>query len=420
MKKTSEGAIAGWLITAWFIWLVVVLSTLISVCVIFQFDREPWDWGSRDLSIIAMAAALAILFAWMSYLAPSFFFRRRGGRILKNRGAAYLAQFLFAMLVAYMVCVLGQVCAFTGLPPLVVAAVFFGCTWCLFIVHLPTERKIRAWSDDSSAEGGSEVTEALGAARDEMTATGVWEESTRVLKKRGAALFAVAGAWMLPASVVLFFWTQWLSTLETLGPIENNSSTVILTPFWAAALGSGILVAAGALAGRSVGFVESMAGTFRRLVALIVAVAVVRLAAQVGFLLLVVPGVLLSIRFALTVPILMVEERGPIEALKASWARTREYQLTIFYALVPIWLFIVVTALIPMVFWANVAAPTATNSLAGVSTNAVALFSALGWGGSTLASVLFATVESVLHKQVSGDVGVLSAGPHLTFGTDDD
>lgn len=90
-----------------------------------------------------------------------------------------------------------------------------------------------------------------------------------------------------------------------------------------------------------------------------IAFGVARLATWVGFWLLVVPEVLLSIRFAVTVPVLMVEKRGPTEALKASWARTREYQLTIFYAFVPVGLVLLATALVWMVLWTNVVAPPA-------------------------------------------------------------
>jgi hypothetical protein len=399
-KKTSESAIAGWLITAWFVWLVAVLSTLGSLYVVFHGDPEPWDWGSPVVRTIAMWTVLATLFAWLSYLAPSFFFRRRGKGILKYTSAYYFMHFIIAMFLAEMVCVMGQVCAFTGLPPGAVAAVFFVGTWCLFIFHFPTERKIRAWSDDSSVAGGGEPTETLDATGGEITATGVLEESAQVLRKRGVALFGATGAWLLPAAVVYFFWMRWLSGLETIGPIQENSGTIVWIPFSAAALGAGVSLAAGALAGRKVGFMESMTDASRRLVPLIVAFAVVRLATWVGGWLLVVPGVLLAIRFALTVPVLMLEERGPLEALKVSWARTREYQLTIFYAFVPVGLVLVVTALVRMVLWTNVVAPPASNSWVGVSVTATAVLCALTWGAATLATVLLAAVESVVYLQV--------------------
>ena len=66
------------------------------------------------------------------------------------------------------------------------------------------------------------------------------EGSLQVLKKRGVALFGAAGAWMLPAAVVHFFWSGCRSRLQR----------------W----GTGVSLAAGALAGRKVGFMESMAG----------------------------------------------------------------------------------------------------------------------------------------------------------------
>lgn len=61
-----------------------------------------------------------------------------------------------------------------------------------------------------------------------------------------------------------------------------------------------------------------------------------------GILLLVVPGVILAIRWSIAVPILLAEEQGVSESLSESWARTKGHALAILVAyLVPLALLIV-------------------------------------------------------------------------------
>ncbi|MDX1610855.1 MAG: YciC family protein [Candidatus Thermoplasmatota archaeon] len=54
------------------------------------------------------------------------------------------------------------------------------------------------------------------------------------------------------------------------------------------------------------------------------------LAIGIGFVLLVVPGVILAVRLAFTPFILVDQHAGPVEALKASWEATRGYGWSIF------------------------------------------------------------------------------------------
>jgi hypothetical protein len=51
----------------------------------------------------------------------------------------------------------------------------------------------------------------------------------------------------------------------------------------------------------------------------------------IGFILLIVPGIILAVRLSF-VPFLVVDEgRGPVEAIMESWKRTAGYGLTIFF-----------------------------------------------------------------------------------------
>ena len=67
-----------------------------------------------------------------------------------------------------------------------------------------------------------------------------------------------------------------------------------------------------------------------RLVLLFVSLLVVGIAILVGLLFFVLPGLYLWARFYLAPPAVMLDDRGPIEALGESWARTEGDTLTVF------------------------------------------------------------------------------------------
>lgn len=237
-------------------------------------------------------------------------------------------------------------------------------------------------------------------ARTRITATGALTECISVLKAEGGLMFVACGACMLPAAVLNYYWMRRLSTLETLGPFDTSVDDVALLPFWAAALGAGVLIANGALARHDVGFAESIAGAFRRLVPLVVAVAVIRFATVVGLLLLVVPGVLLGVRLGLTAPALMIERLGPLEALKRSWNLTRHHQVTIFYAFIPVWLLslgAMVGAVVPLRDTMDI---QAQNPLQDLTPFTGVLTCTYSWFATTITSILFAALETVLYVQV--------------------
>ena len=79
------------------------------------------------------------------------------------------------------------------------------------------------------------------------------------------------------------------------------------------------------VARRGPGSIETETGStpvgLRVLVALLAAV-VAALATSVGFVLLVLPGLYLLVRFYLVVPAVVLDDAGPLEALGRSWERT--------------------------------------------------------------------------------------------------
>jgi len=86
------------------------------------------------------------------------------------------------------------------------------------------------------------------------------------------------------------------------------------------------------LGGRPVRFGAMLSAGFGRLLPLIGAGIVTALLVWVGFLLLVVPGIIIACGLAATIPAVVAERKGPIEALRRSWGLTRGYRGKIFLA----------------------------------------------------------------------------------------
>jgi hypothetical protein len=59
VEKQGTGEIAVWLITAWFIWTVLFISTFISAFVIFRMNQEPWE--GTDSAVLSAAIVVCLL-----------------------------------------------------------------------------------------------------------------------------------------------------------------------------------------------------------------------------------------------------------------------------------------------------------------------------------------------------------------------
>lgn len=84
-----------------------------------------------------------------------------------------------------------------------------------------------------------------------------------------------------------------------------------------------------AVRGREPAFDDLLAG-FRRYVDVVVGMFLVSVIVAVGFVLLVVPGVIAFVRLSFTPLLLVDREMGPVEAIKASWEHTRGYGWSLF------------------------------------------------------------------------------------------
>lgn len=186
-----------------------------------------------------------------------------------------------------------------------------------------------------------------------------------------------------------------------MGYFDTDIALLVSTPFYAVASGSVVLLVMGVLGGREVGIASAIRGSLRHLVPLVIATFLIWTATRIGFLLLVVPGILLSIRLAVTVPVLMVEEVGPLEALRRAWTLSRAHQLAIFGGVAVVWLVagaLVIGAVFPFLDWA---AGRNGNPFHGLSMGSIALTSALSWCATTITTVLLATLATVLYVQIT-------------------
>ncbi len=154
-----------------------------------------------------------------------------------------------------------------------------------------------------------------------------------------AGFFAVAV--MLPAFVVGMIAALAVGAGTSEGGLQGGSSTAFLVTTVSVGFPL-ILVAAfvnmggltyGAiqgLAGRPVAFGTMFSVGFRRLLPMIVAGIVIGLAVGLGFLLLIVPGVILGCGLAAAMPVVVAEKMGPLDAIRRSWELTSGSRGTIF------------------------------------------------------------------------------------------
>jgi uncharacterized membrane protein len=75
-----------------------------------------------------------------------------------------------------------------------------------------------------------------------------------------------------------------------------------------------------------------IAAGFRRAVPLVVTGLLMYLAILGGFILLIIPGLIVFSALSVALPAVVVERIGPIEALKRSWGLTRDHRMTFFAA----------------------------------------------------------------------------------------
>ncbi len=89
-------------------------------------------------------------------------------------------------------------------------------------------------------------------------------------------------------------------------------------------------------AGNKIGVIKMLSGGVNQLVPVVLASILITLLTLLGYILLIIPGVIISLALAATVPAIVAEKLGPLEALKRSASLTDGFKWTIFWAMMVI------------------------------------------------------------------------------------
>jgi hypothetical protein len=149
----------------------------------------------------------------------------------------------------------------------------------------------------------------------------ILDRSFALYRHNFGSMFVAALVPFLP--IALF----WVAASLVIPPTEEGAATatmlnLFLLPysFFATLLVWGTLarLAARAHRGEAFGWADEYRETFRRLPRLIAAMILTIAAIFLGLMLLIIPGILIAIMLFAVVPLVMIEGRGPVEAIRRS------------------------------------------------------------------------------------------------------
>ena len=170
-----------------------------------------------------------------------------------------------------------------------------------------------------------------------MSIGDVLDGAFKLLKANARTLLLVVAAFVVPIQLVSAFVvrdqvsTGFLDVLSdptiaesqadfSLGDAAGSIITVLLglvtTPLIAGAVSR---VCAASYLGQPIGPGDALKGTLRRLPALLAAAFLVLLAQGLGFLLCILPGIAVTVLYSAVTPALMIEDLGPVAAMRRSW-----------------------------------------------------------------------------------------------------
>ena len=131
------------------------------------------------------------------------------------------------------------------------------------------------------------------------------------------------------ASVPLFFYEYSAMSHARYGTWLQRGLSEVLTALCTAMILFGVFQA---LRGRPVGIGASIARGLSRAIPVLAAALLVSLVETIGFFLLVVPGLIASMMFFITLPACVVERLGPVESMSRSAELTKGHRWSIFGA----------------------------------------------------------------------------------------
>ena len=97
--------------------------------------------------------------------------------------------------------------------------------------------------------------------------------------------------------------------------------------------------------GRDVIIGDAIGRAFSRFLSLLGISILVGLGVAIGFMLLIVPGIILALRWAVAVPACVVENKGPLESMRRSAELTKGHRWKIF----GVWVLIAIVAIIILI-----------------------------------------------------------------------
>ena len=100
-----------------------------------------------------------------------------------------------------------------------------------------------------------------------------------------------------------------------------------------------------AMRGRDVIIGDAIGRAFSRFLSLLGISILVGLGVAIGFMLLIVPGIILALRWAVAVPACVVENKGPLESMRRSAELTKGHRWKIF----GVWVLIAIVAIIILI-----------------------------------------------------------------------
>lgn len=234
-------------------------------------------------------------------------------------------------------------------------------------------------------------------------------EAFKTFQARGRDMVIAVLVVLVPVEVIRFLWL--VATDDSVGGILGQLVVALLA--WI-----GSLLATAACyrivseygEGRIVGWRESIESITGRLGDVIVASLLVGIAVVVGFALCIAPGIWLAVLFAFTIPVLLSEGVGAVDAIRRSadlvkgrwWAIFGRLILVMLLAVVAVILFSIVVA-IPLVVILG------SDGVGGQLANSISNLI-----GSVVFTPLFAAVVTILYFQLRG-AGPVTPTPPAGF-----
>ena len=250
-----------------------------------------------------------------------------------------------------------------------------------------------------------------------MSIGDVLDGAFKLLKANARTILLVVAAFVVPLQLLSAFVvrdqvsTGFLDILSdptiaesqsefSLGDAAGSVFTVLLglvtTPLIAGAVSR---VCAASYLGQTVGPGDALRDTLRRLPALLAAAFLVLLAQGVGFVLCILPGIAVTVLYSAVTPALMIEDLGPVQAMRRSWRLLRPRFWPVLGIVALAWLI----------------ASFLGNLLGGIPSAVGAIFGgSLAWLwialGSVLASIVSAPVTAIVDTLIYFDGRIRNEG----------